>query len=53
MIQPAASYIVIRWLGSETIAMIGSPAVRVAIQSIDRSATSPTDCPDRIEYAGH
>jgi hypothetical protein len=37
MIQPSASYIVIRWLRSETIAMIGSPAVRVAIKSIDRS----------------
>jgi hypothetical protein len=37
MIQPSVSYIVIRWLRSETIAMIGSPAVRVVIVSFDRS----------------
>jgi hypothetical protein len=37
MIQPSASYIVIRWLGSETIAMMGSPAVRAVIVSINRS----------------
>jgi hypothetical protein len=37
MIQPSASYIVIRWLGSETIAMIGSPAVRIVTVSFDRS----------------
>jgi hypothetical protein len=37
MIQPSASYTVIRWLRRETIAMIGSPAVRVAIDSIDRA----------------
>jgi hypothetical protein len=37
MIQPSASYIVIRWLRSEMIAMIGLPAVRVVIVSFDRS----------------
>jgi hypothetical protein len=36
-IQPLASYTVMRWLRSETIAMSGSPAGRDATVSIARS----------------
>jgi hypothetical protein len=35
---------VIRWFRSETIAMIGSPAVRESMDSTERSLRLPAEC---------